>query len=162
MSIKTLFQNIADAIKTKDASIASLTPSQMPDAIINLPSGGGVGESIEPSHALGDNGGFVASGDWYRPASGTSTVIYPVEHGKSYLFRLFSPVGNRFRGALFSVDPATADRDLTGLQIMQNDNPTVNVGIYFISDRDGYFAAGLSNTGDTTIRNELIGFTEDN
>lgn len=39
MSIKTLFQDIADAIKVKDTSIVSLTPSQMPDAIINLPSG---------------------------------------------------------------------------------------------------------------------------
>ena len=37
MSIKTLFQNIADAIKVKDTSIVSLTPSQMPNAIINLP-----------------------------------------------------------------------------------------------------------------------------
>lgn len=39
MSIKTLFQNIADAIKVKDTSIVSLTPSQMPNAILNMPSG---------------------------------------------------------------------------------------------------------------------------
>ncbi len=40
MSIKSLFQNIAAAIKTKDTSISSLTPAEMPSAIINLPSGG--------------------------------------------------------------------------------------------------------------------------
>lgn len=39
MSIKTLFQNIADAIKQKDANILSITPSEMPNAIINLPTG---------------------------------------------------------------------------------------------------------------------------
>ena len=42
MSIKTLFQDIADAIKVKNTSIVSLTPSQMPNAIINLPTVGGL------------------------------------------------------------------------------------------------------------------------
>ena len=39
MSIKSIFQDIADAIKEKYTSISSLTPSQMPDAIRNIQSG---------------------------------------------------------------------------------------------------------------------------
>lgn len=39
MSIKSLFQNIATAIKEKDTSIVSLTPVQMPDAIRGISGG---------------------------------------------------------------------------------------------------------------------------
>ena len=39
MSIKSIFQDIADAIKEKDTSISSLTPSQMPDAIRGISGG---------------------------------------------------------------------------------------------------------------------------
>lgn len=42
MSIKSLFEDIADAIREKSGSIDTYTPAEMPDAITNLPSGGGV------------------------------------------------------------------------------------------------------------------------
>jgi hypothetical protein len=41
MAIKTYFQNIADAIRAKGGTVATLTPSEMPQAIADLPSGGG-------------------------------------------------------------------------------------------------------------------------
>ena len=46
MSIKTLFQNIADAIKEKNTGVLTVTPSQMPQAIRDIPSGGGLSENI--------------------------------------------------------------------------------------------------------------------
>ena len=39
MSIRTYFEHIADAIRTKDTSIINVTPGEMPDAILNIPSG---------------------------------------------------------------------------------------------------------------------------
>lgn len=46
MSIRSLFQDIADAIKIKDTSIVTLSPAEMPDAIRNIPSGSGVSENL--------------------------------------------------------------------------------------------------------------------
>jgi len=39
MSIKSLFENIADAIKEKNPNIANVTPVEMPSAIRSIPSG---------------------------------------------------------------------------------------------------------------------------
>ena len=41
MSIRTYFENIANAIKTKNPAVTSVTPAQMPDEILAIPSGGG-------------------------------------------------------------------------------------------------------------------------
>lgn len=40
MSIRTYFGNIADAIRQKTGTQDTYTPEEMPDAIINIPSGG--------------------------------------------------------------------------------------------------------------------------
>lgn len=40
MSIRTYFENIATAIKEKNPNVATVTPAQMPDAILAIPSGG--------------------------------------------------------------------------------------------------------------------------
>ncbi len=40
MSIRTLFENISEAIKEKNTSVTNVTPSQMPDAIRDIISGG--------------------------------------------------------------------------------------------------------------------------
>lgn len=41
MAIKSYFQNIADAIRVKGGTSALLTPAEMPQAIADLPTGGG-------------------------------------------------------------------------------------------------------------------------
>ena len=46
MSIKSLFQDIADAIKEKNSGVVTITPAQMPQAILNIPSSGGLSENI--------------------------------------------------------------------------------------------------------------------
>ena len=39
MSIKSLFQNIANAIKEKNTSVSTITPAEMPDAILDIQTG---------------------------------------------------------------------------------------------------------------------------
>lgn len=39
MSIKSLFENIADAIKDKNPNVTNVTPDEMPNAIRSIPSG---------------------------------------------------------------------------------------------------------------------------
>ena len=42
MSIRTYFENIALAIKEKNTDVVTVTPAQMPDAILSIPTGGGL------------------------------------------------------------------------------------------------------------------------
>lgn len=42
MSIKSLFQNIADAIKEKNTGVVTVTPAEMPQAIRDISGGGGI------------------------------------------------------------------------------------------------------------------------
>ena len=42
MSIRTYFENIADALRQKTGTQNTYTPEEMPDAIINIPSGGSI------------------------------------------------------------------------------------------------------------------------
>lgn len=42
MGIRTYFENIADAIRQKTGTQDTYTPEEMPDAIVNIPSGGGL------------------------------------------------------------------------------------------------------------------------
>ena len=41
MSIRTYFENISNAIKEKNPIITTVTPAEMPNAILSIPSGGG-------------------------------------------------------------------------------------------------------------------------
>ena len=47
MSIRTYFENIATAIKTKNPNVSTVTPGNMPDAILNIPSGGGYPSNVQ-------------------------------------------------------------------------------------------------------------------
>lgn len=47
MSIRTYFENIASAIKTKNPNVTTVTPANMPDAILNIPSGGSLPENVK-------------------------------------------------------------------------------------------------------------------
>lgn len=47
MSIRTYFENIARAIKTKNPNVTTVTPADMPDAILSIPSGGGFPANVQ-------------------------------------------------------------------------------------------------------------------
>ncbi len=44
MAIETYFENIADAIRERGGTSAALTPAAMPQAILDIPGGGGGGD----------------------------------------------------------------------------------------------------------------------
>lgn len=46
MSIRTYFENIADAIKTKGGTSTALTPAEMPRAILDLPTGSSTASGV--------------------------------------------------------------------------------------------------------------------
>lgn len=60
MAIETYFEDIADAIRERGGTSATLTPAQMPQAILDIPGGGG--------------GGVVKMAEWDFSVSGTDSI----------------------------------------------------------------------------------------
>lgn len=52
MAIESYFEDIADAIRERGGTSATLTPAQMPQAILDIPGGGG--GDTHYSKAFGD------------------------------------------------------------------------------------------------------------
>lgn len=50
MAIETYFEDIADAIRERGGTSATLTPAQMPQAILDIPGGGGARPEIKISY----------------------------------------------------------------------------------------------------------------
>jgi len=45
MTIESYFEDIADAIRERGGTSATLTPAEMPQAILDIPGGGGGGKN---------------------------------------------------------------------------------------------------------------------
>lgn len=71
-------QDIAEAIRYKYGDLTTYTPSEMGDAIRNIPSEGGGAVLIEKT--ISENGTYIASND---NANGYSTVVVNVSGGGS-------------------------------------------------------------------------------
>ena len=59
MTIEDYFSDIADAIRERGSTSAGLTPAQMPQAILDIPGGGGGLESFQITVTGGYNGGAI-------------------------------------------------------------------------------------------------------
>lgn len=127
MAIETFFKNIADAIRTKGGTIATLTPAQMPQAIADLPSGGGGIKLLTPT-VTDDNGGYVNNNYYYHFTGDYLSDIYTLEVSHYYYAFLGNTVGNKFKGVLLSTNPIGSSGNLTGISIgNQVNNPSNGV-----------------------------------
>ena len=153
MAIETFFKNIADAIRTKGGTLATLTPSQMPQAIADLPSGGGgsiANVAMEPLH-FDVNNGYMNSGTfWYVPNGGCYVDVYEVQTNHRYIALIGSTIGDRFRGMYCNTDPALATADIYGELFNDINNQlvlpyTVLAQYNSYSDRNNFYASLNSN-----------------
>lgn len=96
MSIRTYFEEIAAAIKEKNTDVTTITPAQMPDAILNIGGSGDatlyLGTSTPPS-SLGNNGDYYYRnyGSTVLGARGNKQGYIPFPHIKGtdvYGFKL--------------------------------------------------------------------------
>lgn len=127
MAIDTFFKNIADAIRTKGGTVATLTPAQMPQAIADLPSGGS-SNYIEPVQADFQNG-FANGSTWLRiPGAEFYADLFEVESGHTYKFMLgvnnkTSTTLSAIRSILTNDNTYTTTTNLSGQAAVNVNNP---------------------------------------
>ena len=143
-------QSIAAAIRSKRGTQNAYTPAQMGPAILDI-SGGGAG-LLEP-HAFDLSGGYVTAGVWNV---GSDTVcysdVYEVVANRAYLIALGSSVGTRFRGMFSTEDTSLAEENVTGMQIMNQNNPAAYSFRTFTPESNGYLTISKDNAGRANLR----------
>ena len=152
MAINTYFKNIADAIREKTGGSAFITPGQMPDEILNIPSGGV--EWIEPLHTGVTSGYLNDSGIWIKNENANRNVsIYNVEDltNEKLLIIKDAVSGTRyiFRTALFRNDPFYATGNISELS-------------NFVYSSFQYEFSMLENESVSNIWKYLVVYTGDN
>lgn len=167
MAIKTYFQNIADAIRTKGGTSVLLTPAEMPQAIADLPSGGGI--EVESPLAFDVlNYTYINGANLYAYNQNNNPFdVYELETGAQYLLCLGATKGNRFRVAFFGENIAEYDGRnynsgatiTSGVQIINTNDPTAFSVVSFKAYQGNvykYIGVQKSNVGTTGIRTYLI------
>lgn len=151
-SLAALFSAIASAIRAKTGQSAQIVANDFPDAIAAIPSGGGGTSAVLQPINRNIRTGWVGSGTWYynRPDDALSADIYLLDGGHHYVVGLGSPVGNRFRVAYFSTNPANATTNLSGTAVGTdaNDPTAFQVKPVFTAQSSmRYLAVFKSNNG---------------
>ena len=146
---------IADAIRDKSSSLERYTPIQMAAAIMSIPVGRCAG-LLEP-HAFDLSGGYVNSGVW---KVGSDTVcysdVYEITANRPYLFMLDSSVGTRFRAMYSSEDISHAVQDVTGIQIVNVNNPAAYLFKTYTPEASGYITITKDNAGRSGLKTYLF------
>lgn len=174
MTIESYFEDIADAIRERGGTAAALTPAAMPQAILDIPGGGGSSlynhiEAIKTDV----NGGYMSGGGptWYYAPSeiAARADVYEVTEGHVYLLHLGSTVGNRFRPALFQVDPTIQNTDVNGASVGGlSDSPSqyqigysASTTAWFVVPQGyHYLVVGKTNINTLGIKTYLVEFNE--
>lgn len=178
MSIRTYFENIATAIKTKNPNVTTVTPANMPDAILNIPSGGG-NLYDEPIH-YDDPNHYCSSGTVRYSVNGARSDIYKLKADHVYLFFRYPAAyfgeykisDNRFRCVVTSNDPYTATATVNGENALNLDaditpsfinlkQPQYYVGAYANGSSDAYLTIQKTNNYTVTgLKIFVIDLTE--
>lgn len=101
------------------------------------------------------NIGYVQSGSWkWESPTNTFSDIYRVEGNKTYYIALGNPVGTRFR-AMFTTTDVTrvaSGTNVTGISIINQNNPAVNAHTTYLTPDDGYIIISKDNVGTQGIK----------
>lgn len=161
-TIKDYFQNIATAIKTKNSEIVTVTPTQMPQAILDIPSGGGGDISFEIPLYEDYTGGYVYDSDFFPASSGRAVNdIYEITPNHLYFLTLGQNRGNRFRAITTLNTTYEASSIITGTSIVNSNNPTNLDGVKFLVSNHHYLTISKSNDLSATgIKTYLIDCTD--
>lgn len=171
MAIETYFEDIADAIRERGGTSAALTPAQMPQAIADIPGGGGgmtYHRELEPIKTDA-SGGYISGAAWYYDGTQNTKVdVYELTPGLRYFVHLGDPVGNRFRTGLFAIDPTTSTSTVFGTSwTIDNDSPRVytimkNNEAIMIEPNSTYkyLVVSKTNVGTSGIKSYVIEFNK--
>lgn len=103
MAIETYFEDIADAIRERGGTSATLTPAAMPQAILDIPGGGGGDTYYKNPVYQGLSYCYAASGSLTRTSNKTNYIsVYPAVVNQQFLIAKKDNLGNRFQAVFFS------------------------------------------------------------
>ena len=183
-------QNVASAIRTKNETQNTYTPSQMAQAILDLPSGGTLIEktvTVEGTYLAEDDNadgyskvinnipwritpyafdlhpnGYVMSGKWQVNGSTVNySDIYIIKANHRYFLTLGDTKGSRWRGITLTQDPTPMDKEITATATVMNvSSPAARANVTFTSTINGYLAVTKDNAGVSGIPTYLFDITK--
>lgn len=158
MSIRTYFKNIADAIKEKNPEILTVTPAEMPQAILDIPSGS---SNIITPNITDMKRGYVYGATFnYDPVDNSLCDVYDIIKNHTYLLTFGTNYDNRFRAVATVENTETATSNVSGQSIVSNDSPTGSTAIKFVAPLNGYLTVGKTNRNYQNIKTILVDVTE--
>lgn len=145
------YTDIATAIRTRCRNQSTYLPSEMATAIENIPN-----ETIVPVITDLDTG-YVTNGKWVLGGTTVSySDVYEIQAGRSYFLSLDNTVGTRFRAMISSTSPIGATSDITGTQVINQNNPATYASVSFVASSDGYLTVQKDNAGHANLRSYLF------
>ena len=141
MAINTYFQNIANAIRTKTGSAGLITPAEMPQAILDIVSGGGITPK-ESLHTHVNNGYLGGANFYYDPNNTYNSYIFRVEPNTRYIIAVHyknRTSSARFRISSFSAYPINFTTTVSGVYSYSLDS---------ISEEFYAYTQSVYNTGN--------------
>ena len=103
------------------------------------------------------NKGYVDSGKWiYQNPTNTFVDIYPVLANHPYFISLGNNVGSRFRVMFTTVDVTQTASNVTGTNIINQNNPAKYAYTAHIPASDGYIIVAKDNVGKTGVKSYCL------
>ena len=98
------------------------------------------------------NIGYISNGTWtYQNPTRTYTDIYEVQANHGYLISLGKNVGTRFRVMFTTVDIRDKTSKVSGVSIVNTNNPASFASKGYIPTEDGYILVAKDNVGKSGI-----------
>lgn len=148
MAIESYFEDIADAIRERGGTSATLTPAGMPQAILDIP-GGSSGRLTEiiPLHTNVTTG-YITNGSWKYTLeyNNLNTTVFSVSQGTPYILLLGS-VAERFRGMFSTTDIALATGDVSGIKVVDKSAAIPYEAVTYTPPSNGFISVYV---GDQT------------
>lgn len=146
MAIESYFEDIADAIRERGGTSATLTPAAMPQAILDIPGGGGSGvPEITPVYK-GFSYSYISNFNYQGyTVKENYIMIFDVANVTALLFFKLDTLSNRFQATYFP--GRNSSEFLPG--VTTPSYPTINGGSVwanYTNDRNTH-AGAISGTG---------------
>ncbi len=99
------------------------------------------------------NKGYINEGTWYyENPSNNLTDIYQVTANHKYCVIIGGTVSTRFRVMFTETDVSQVTEDITGISILNRNNPNAHDNVLYTALSDGYLIIGKTNNSKTGIK----------
>ena len=104
--------------------------------------------------------GYNNQGSWiYEDSTNNHSDVYEIEEGHLYVLELGSVVGTRFRASALDTNPVGSTGIITGVQVVQQNNPQPHARAIFTAPYDGWVIVTKDNASTTGLKSYLFDIT---